>query len=211
MRSRTVLPVADRSQNSGAGKNNGGRESVAGGPAGPGLQRSATSIRPGMGAGLGSPMSPPGPVRGLSVRKPNPNSPGQMDSPPAPPAKSEGPRLTEIYDDYIGGYNEEAPPPVPPAAGQSRVAAWARTNANPANTPSRAPSTRAPSAFGSYTSTSVRRKPTRRPTVGGSGGSSRGRVMSAYEEEEEGYGSGEYEETYELAKIRVKVSYIFAV
>ena len=198
MRSRTILPVADRSQAPGAGVNNGGL-------GGPGLQRSATSIRPGMSPNNMSPMSPPGPTRGLSVRKPNPSSPGQADAPPAPPAKGDAPRLTEIYDDYIAGYAEEAPPPVPPA-GQSRVAAWARNNANPGNPPSRAPSTRAPSAFGSYSSASGRRKPTRRPTVGGSGGSSRGRVMSAYEEEEEGYVSSEYEETFELSKIRVKVS-----
>jgi len=45
---------------------------------------------------------------------------------------------------------------------------------------------------------SIRRKPTRRPT--------QRRPRPTYEEEEEGYVSGEYDEPYELMTIRVKVS-----
>ncbi|EJD07981.1 uncharacterized protein FOMMEDRAFT_101396 [Fomitiporia mediterranea MF3/22] len=224
MRSRTVLPVADRSQQQNVNPNSpNGRDGGMGGGGG-GLQRSlTTSAR--------SPMSPPGgsgPTRALSVRK-NGMGMGQQRSPtssapPPPPEKNDGNgtgnggpmRITEIYDDYIGGYADDAPPPMPmpPAAPQQRVAAWARNNANPANTPSRAPSTRAPSAYGSFSSSgaSLRRKPTRRPTIGGGGGgpgSTRGRPMSPYEEEEEGYVSGEYDEPiiYELTKIRVKLHY----
>ncbi|THG96230.1 hypothetical protein EW145_g7815 [Phellinidium pouzarii] len=145
-------------------------------------------------------------------------------SAPTVPNKGNGARLTEIYDDYITGYTEQnqramsPPPPLPapvPMNGSGRVAVWARTNAVPANTPSRAPSTRAPSAYGSYTSGgSMRRRPSRRPTIGGGGGGlgrgpsvRRTEVMSSYEEDEEGYVSGEYDETVELAKIRVKLHY----
>jgi hypothetical protein len=46
----------------------------------------------------------------------------------------------------------------------------------------------------------MRRKPTRRPTI-------RSRIQSSYEEEEEGYGSGEYEDgPLEMNLIRVKVN-----
>ena len=190
-----------------------------GGAGGPGLQRSATMAArtggPGSGFGSGSgmgssegPVSPRagGPTRSLSVR--NKPGPPQNGGPPTPPVKStQGTRLTEIYDDYIEGYNEP-PPPVPAApAGANRVAAWARTNAQPGMTPSRAPSTRAASAYGGYSSSgSLRRKPTRRATGGGSI-SGRVKTMSSYEEEEEGYVSGDYEEAYELVKIRVKLYY----
>lgn len=177
-------------------------------PAGsPGLQRSMTSARAGPGAG-GIGMAGPGVVRGLTVRKTGMTSPISPQALPPPPEKasnaSGAPRLTEIYDGYMGGFEEGNEPPVPQAPG--RVAAWARSNANPANTPSRAPSTRAPSAYGSGTSVSgsLRRRPTRRPTV--NRGPSRA-AMSAYEEEEEGYVSGEYDEAYELSKIRVKLHY----
>ena len=157
-----------------------------------------------------------GPTRALSVRKPGPGGPGaDRERPPPPPEKAgpgaNTPRLTEIYDDYIGGYGDGGD--VPPLPSQNaaqpppsqRVAQWAKSNANPAMSPSRAPSTRAASAYGGSSSGSMRRKPTRRGTL------SRGpsaRAMSAYEEEEEGYVSGEYDDQpYELSKIRVKLHY----
>ena len=155
-------------------------------PTSPGLQRSMTG-RAGPGGGMGG--GGPAVTRGLSVRKTGMTSPVSPQAPPPPPEKSNAgaPRLTEIYDGYIGGFEDGNEPPLP-QAGPGRVAAWARSNANPANTPSRAPSTRAPSAYGSGTSVgSMRRRPTRRPTV--SRGPSRA-AMSAYEEEEEGYVSG---------------------
>ena len=179
--------------------------------AGPGasLSRSATSVRSAPNMGLG-------PTRALSVRKPGPGGPGaDRERPPPPPEKAgpgaNTPRLTEIYDDYIGGYGDGGD--VPPLPSQNaaqpppsqRVAQWAKSNANPAMSPSRAPSTRAASAYGGSSSGSMRRKPTRRGTL------SRGpsaRAMSAYEEEEEGYVSGEYDDQpYELSKIRVKLHY----
>ncbi len=91
-----------------------------------------------------------------------------------------------------------------------RVAAWARGSANAAppamsrNGSRSAPgSSYAPSTYGSLRR-GLSRKRTQR---------SFGRMQSTYEEEEEGYVSGEYEDGYyELMKIRVKVcfsSYVF--
>lgn len=122
-------------------------------------------------------------------------------------------RLTEFYDDYLDSYGDENPPPLPSgggAAGPSppdRIAAWARSNANPNYAPAPArsgsrsapTSNYAPSSYGG--GGSVRRKLTRRGTS-----SARSRIQSSYEEEEEGYVSGEYEDgPFELVKIRVKV------
>ncbi|KAH7926948.1 hypothetical protein BV22DRAFT_1127733 [Leucogyrophana mollusca] len=122
----------------------------------------------------------------------------------------------------------------PPTQGQDRVAVWAQatsnssSNTSPSMTPAlsannlsvnnslgvslgRAPSrgaTSSPYAPGSYNAPgplnagggSLRRKPTRRTTVR--------RPKVSYEEEEEGYVSGEYDEaTYELSNIRVKLHY----
>lgn len=153
------------------------------------------------------PPSQPAPLaRGLSLnRRPQgPPSPAAL-APPPPASQEPKNRLTEFYDSYLDDYTDPAPiPPVPSNAsanGPDRIAAWARSNANPNNPPQRAPSRNAysnyaPSSFGTG---SMRRKPTRRGTV---------RAASRYEEEEEGYGSGEYEDgPYELVKIRVKLHY----
>ena len=156
-----------------------------------------------------------GPTRGLSVRRPGVGLNG-----PAPPPKganrftsvlatlfiectleSEG-RLTEFYDDYLNGYDDPSAPPVPEvSAPPDRVAAWARGNAGypPSRNASRsAPnSSYTPSSFGG----SVRRKPTRRATT-----RTPSRIQSTYEEEEEGYGSGEYDDgPFEMTLIRIKV------
>lgn len=154
-----------------------------------------------------------GPVRGLSVRK-NSTVGGR---PPALPDKEQGQagtRLTEFYDDYFDGGEEEVPPlPTQTSPSkQDKIGAWARANANPGAPPpppsamqrsqsrSAPPSTYAPSSYGG--GSSMRRKVTRRNT----------RRMTAapsmYEEEEEGYGSGEYDDgPFELVKIRVKVCF----
>jgi neutrophil factor 2 len=89
-----------------------------------------------------------------------------------------------------------------------RVGAWARSNANPSYAPNgvarsgsrSAPNSQySPSAYGGGGG-SLRRKVTRRQPRGNS------RVISTYEEEEEGYGSGEYDDgPFELSMIRVKV------
>jgi len=166
-----------------------------------GLGRSMTMSARSPGAG-GPPL---GVTRGLSIRKtpaPGPRSPTQQAPPPPEKSNAGAPRLTEIYDGYMGGFGEEEPPAVPPA--QGRVAAWARTNANPGNVPSRSPSTRAPSAYASSAVGSVRRRPTRRGTVN----RAPSRARTSFEEEEEGYVSGEYDDgPFELAKIRVKLHY----
>ncbi|KAJ6558446.1 NADPH oxidase regulator NoxR [Mycena vulgaris] len=160
-------------------------------------------------AGMGGPAAMGGPVRGLSVRRgpspPNGNSPPAEA--PAPPSKPS--RLTEIYDDYLDSYADEAPPPMPNAP-PDRVAAWARSNASPASAAppnafvARSGSRSAPTsnyAPSSYGGGSVRRRVTRRATA------SR-RAQSTYEEEEEGYASGEdFDGPYELIKIRVKLHY----
>ena len=120
-------------------------------------------------------------------------------------------RATAIYDGYLDAYNEEAPPPLPSAgagAAQNpdRVAAWAKLNATPTNAPQRGPSKSAPpSTYAPSSAGSNRRRLTRRVTA-----RARPPQVSMYEEEEEGYGSGEYDEgPFELTKIRVKVSIYF--
>lgn len=124
-------------------------------------------------------------------------------------------RLTEFYDDYLDSYNPQDSPPVPVISAapppSDRVGAWARSNANPnyppgavARSGSRsAPNSQyAPSSYGGGGGGSLRRKVTRRANP-----RSVSRIQSTYEEEEEGYVSGEYEDgPFELTLIRVKVS-----
>ncbi|KAJ6593589.1 NADPH oxidase regulator NoxR [Mycena capillaripes] len=209
-RSKTTLNVPSNARE----LTSGGGDGPARSPSTSGPVRSNTVLntaRASPNAGMG------GPVRGLSVRrggsppaannKPLPGAGG-----PPPPGKepqSQNPsRLTEIYDDYLDSYNDEPPPPMPNAP-PDRVAAWARSNANGQAAPAPPPSafvqrsgTRsaptssyAPSSVGG----SVRRRVTRRNTR---------RIQSAYEEEEEGYASGEdFDGPFELIKIRVKLHY----
>ncbi|KAG6857726.1 hypothetical protein H0H87_004142 [Tephrocybe sp. NHM501043] len=157
--------------------------------------RSNTTTSPNVAAPIG------GTIRGLSIKRPG-------NAPPPPVAKEPDNRLTEFYDDYLDSYTDG--PPVPPirsgggpAAPPDRVAAWARSNANPNFAPSRSGSRSAPasnyspSSFGG----TVRRKVTRRNT-------SRRGPSTYEEEEEEGYASGDYEDApFELVKIRVKLHY----
>ncbi|KAF8178509.1 NADPH oxidase regulator NoxR [Mycena galopus ATCC 62051] len=147
-----------------------------------------------------------GPVRGLSVRsggRSPPTSIKPLRSPP-PPAKENDPsQLAAVYDDYLGPYNEAPAPPMLRALQPDRGVVRAQSNAigMPATpqrgvTRSGTVSTKyAPSSFGGG---SVRRRLTRRNT-------SR-RIQ--YEEEEEGYASGEdLDGPFELVKIRVKLHY----
>lgn len=202
VRSKTTLNVPSnaRELTSGGGDGGDSPRSAGGAPVRSNTMLSTTRAPPGAGIG--------GPVRGLSVRRggspPGSNKP--LAAAPPPPAKgTEGSRLTEIYDDYLDSYAEEAPPM--PNAPPDRVAAWARSNASPASAPppsafvqrsgsrSAPTSNYAPSSYGG--GGSVRRRVTRRNTR---------RIQSAYEEEEEGYASGEdFDGPFELIKIRVKV------
>ncbi|KAF9268831.1 hypothetical protein L218DRAFT_1048836 [Marasmius fiardii PR-910] len=178
----------------------------------PALLGRSNTISTVRGAGMG------GPVRGLSVKKQS--SPVASSGPP-PPVKDDpktprdgSNRVTEFYDDYLDSYgaSDEPAPPMPPVpSGPDRVAAWARTNANPnagypPNPPMRTGSRSAPGssyAPSSYGGGSIRRKLTRRGTS-----SARSRITSSYEEEEEGYVSGDYDDgPFELVKIRVKLHY----
>ncbi|TFK44440.1 NADPH oxidase regulator NoxR [Crucibulum laeve] len=180
--------------------------------AGPTITRNNTTIttaRASPNASIG------GPVRGLSVQRPGAAPPGVNLSPPSPPSKEPDSRLTEFYDDYLDSYADNAsPPPVPNSAGNpppDRIAAWARSNANPNYGPVRTGSRSAPTSQYSPSSYggvgggggSLRRKVTRRNAP-----RAQSRIQSTYEEEEEGYGSGEYDDgPFELMKIRVKLHY----
>jgi len=164
------------------------------------ISRSNTVLavaKPSAGATIG------GPLRALSIKKSDANSGGPTSAP-----ATKDPRLTEFYDNYLDSYTDDVEPPLPTIGSRmgtpDRVAAWARSNANPPGNTLRsarsAPSSQyAPSSFGG---SSVRRKLTRRTT-------NRSRApVSMYEEEEEGYVSGEYEDgPFELVKIRVKLHY----
>jgi len=155
----------------------------------------------------------PGPVRGLSVRKVS----AAEERRPAVPEKdaNAGTRLTELYDDYIDSYGDE-PPPVPslpsPSSGSKsdKISAWARANANPIQASpavQRSASRSAPSstyAASNYGGGSMKRRLTRRNTRRLTAAPS----MYNEDEEEEGYGSGEYDDgPFELVKIRVKLHY----
>jgi len=97
--------------------------------------------------------------------------------------------MTDFYDNLVDSY---ADPPQTPAS-NDRIANWAR------KTPGGAAPNRAPSAYGGSTrSGTVRRRVTRRTVV-----------PSVYDEDEEGsmMGSGEWDEMYELTKIRVKIHF----
>ena len=92
----------------------------------------------------------------------------------------------------MDSYSQPSPPPPPPKlqSNSDRIAIWARNN------PGGPPLSRAPSAYGGSTrSGTLRRRVTRRT------------APSVYDDDEEGYvtGSGEYDELYELVKIRVKI------
>jgi hypothetical protein len=111
-------------------------------------------------------------------------------------------RLTEIYADYLEE-DAGAEPPLPENAG--RVQQWAaRTLPGAPTGPSRAVSQRdgtnayARSQYGSSSGGSRRRGPSR-PYP-------RSAAPSNFEGEEEGYGSGDYEEAFELLRIKVKAS-----
>ncbi|KAI0052816.1 hypothetical protein FA95DRAFT_1553095 [Auriscalpium vulgare] len=151
-----------------------------------GLARSGTQITPGR-APPGGPMA-----RGMSMRRGPADDAGPA---PAPPPKPKNPdsRMTEFYDSYLDSYADPAPPMPPAPGGSDRVAQWARNNGGPGSAPSRAPS-----AYGGSTrSGTLKRRTTRRT------------APSMYDEEEEGYvtGSGEWDEGYELQKIRVKIHF----
>lgn len=176
--------------------------------------------RPPPREGAASPPAPAGgavnpPTRGLSLRKPNPSPPGPGSKRSPPPGSAGrgrgmpgGPnsRVTEIYDDYLDEYGNEPEPPLPDNSG--RVQQWAAKTlpGTPAG-PSRAVSQRVPPS--TYTRSQYggsaggrRRGPGARP------GQSRGTGPSNFDgEEEEGYGSGDYEEAFELLRIKVKIHY----
>ena len=94
-------------------------------------------------------------------------------------------------------------PPLPPSA-EGRVANWAK-GVGRGGRPSAPPSSYGGSIVGGG---SVRRKLTRRGTTSRSVGSrAPSSFYGGYEEEEEGYVSGEYEDFFEMVKIRVKLYY----
>ncbi|KIJ51209.1 hypothetical protein M422DRAFT_58816 [Sphaerobolus stellatus SS14] len=197
---------------------------------GPGLSRNATTInvisreeraqrlddntgpRPGPPAAMTrslsvrTPGAGPGPAPQKNAKPPSPGGQSPVEPGPKPPAKA---RLTEIYDDYLDNYMNEEAPPLPNQDPNKRVAAWARNNSNappPASAPRRngsGASSYAPSSYGG--GGSMRRKSTRRAPARSVGSGARSTV---YEDEEEGYVSGDYDDApFELVKIRVKLHY----
>jgi len=126
------------------------------------------------------------PTRGLSLRKPE----FEDGAPPAPPSKLKtSPRMTEFYDNLVDSYADS---PSRSPVGNDRIANWARSASGGS-----APPTRAPSAYGGSTrSGTLKRRVTRRTVA-----------PSVYDEDGESYGSGEWDEMYELTKIRVKIHY----
>jgi hypothetical protein len=227
-RSKTTLNVPIDARERIAGLQTGGQpRSPEGSPprnAGVGRASSTRDRSPGTGMA--------GPVRGLSVRK---VSATEERRPPVPDKgeffllpmniyriisdnfcvdSNAGARLTQIYDDYIDSYGDE-PPPIPslpsPSSGSKsdKISAWARANANPIQVSpavQRSASRSAPSstyAPSNYGGGSIKRRLTRRNTRRVTAAPS---MYNENEEEEEGYGSGEYDDgPFELVKIRVKV------
>jgi tetratricopeptide (TPR) repeat protein len=127
------------------------------------------------------------PIRALTVRKP---VAGDV-SPASASPKPKTPGDADFYEGLVDSYAQPSPPPKVPQTNNDRIANWARNNMGGP------PLSRAPSAFGgSSRSGTIRRRVTRRTIA-----------PSIYDDEEEGYmtGSGEYDELYELMKIRVKI------
>ncbi|KAF8496441.1 hypothetical protein F5888DRAFT_1703872 [Russula emetica] len=128
------------------------------------------------------------PTRALTVRKPGVND---VSPPSISPKPKTSPGAADFYENLVDSYAQPSPPPKPGQSNNDRIANWARNNSSgPALS-------RAPSAFGGSTrSGTIRRRVTRRTVA-----------PSVYDDEEEGYmtGSGEYDELYELTKIRVKI------
>lgn len=196
------------------------RAANAGGPPAPstppktsptGLGRSATSG--GRAPGAPVPLGLNGPTRGLSIRKGG--SPTAAQGPGAQgQGQGAGGRMTEFYDDYLDGYTGEEAAEVPPLpSAEGRVANWVKGpggavgrngTVRSAGAP---PSSYAPSAGLSAGGGSVRRKLTRRGTGRGPASRAGSSFYGGYEEEEEGYVSGEYEDVFEMVKIRVKVRF----
>jgi len=157
-------------------------------PLSPNVTRNNTQItpaRPSPNATIGG----QGQVRELSIRRPGATPMNALSS--VAPSKE----VSEIYDRYLDSYDQGNPVPPP-----DRVSAWARVNSAPRTGSRTAPhSPYAPSSYGG----SMRRKSTKRSNV-----RAFSRAQSTYEEEEEGYGSGEYDDgPIELSLIRVKLHY----
>ncbi|PVG02938.1 hypothetical protein CPB86DRAFT_779815 [Serendipita vermifera] len=148
-----------------------------------------------------------GPMRGLTIRNkdalpPTPPDDSRPNTGSGGGGRGRAPdtRVTEIYDEYLDGYGNDAPP-LPEDSG--RVRAWAsKTQPGAPQGPSRAVSQRVAvrSQYGGST-VSRRRPPNRQNTYPRSQGS------GAYEGEEEGYGSGEFDEGFELVRIKVKIHF----
>lgn len=92
--------------------------------------------------------------------------------------------MTEFYDNLVDSYADSSRSPV----SNDRIANWARNSGDSAGSPNRAIS----SYGGSTRSGTLKRRVTRR---------------TVYDEDGESYGSGEWDEMYELTKIRVKIHY----
>ncbi|KAJ1306172.1 hypothetical protein OPQ81_010882 [Rhizoctonia solani] len=219
--SRGPSSVATVSRNTSASGSGGSANGSGGGGLPP--VRGLTVRRP----GTGPPRLPSVPTGGESLMSPQRSPAGELPRDREPPRSADrsprggAPRMTEFYDDYIGAYEDPAPP-------MPEVATWAAQTKGAPPPPSMPPS-RAPSTVGGgqrgggydrgyergYDQRDQRYDERSRPPPSSYGGSSMGlrrklsrRPTRRYEEEEEGYVSGDYSDApFELVKIRVKLHY----
>lgn len=227
-RNRGSPPLSRNTSASGSGGSVNGAGVGAGAGAG-GLPpvRGLSVRRPGTGGSVQSQAPPRLPIVPASGEPPmssqrsspgeRPRERGQEREPPRSRSRGDrdrdAPRITDFYDDYLGAYEDPAPP-LPDS-----VAAWAAKTKG--GSPTLHPRSRSgsvagtrpgergfdrgydqryeerprapPSSYGGSSGMGLRRKMSRRPTRG-------------YEDEEEGYVSGDYSDApFELSKIRVKV------
>jgi len=143
------------------------------------------------------------PIRRLSVRQPAEVAKPIVHQPPPPPIQEqEEPERDDILDDYLDSYanDDEVEAAAPQASDRDHVTAWAEKTKTPT------PASRPVSVAGSMYSASSyggggspRRRGTRRTAAK--------RAPASYDDEEEGYGSGEDDAPFELVKIRVKLHY----
>lgn len=177
--------------------------------------RNASMRAPPVPAKSPEPLARPAPGRSspAPARRPSRDDEAGRLSPPRRPSRDEGPSrgvMTQIYDDYLGGFEgggggggaEQAFDPLAAATDSTRrVAAWQSktvVGASPNIPPSRAPSQRTPT---SSTTTSVRgggaATPVRKRTMGTV------KSMSRYGDDDDDLAS---DVPFEQMKIRVKVS-----
>ncbi|KAK2464292.1 hypothetical protein APHAL10511_003749 [Amanita phalloides] len=189
-RSKTILNVPSNFRERTSGKSNPSNDSASNAPT---LSRSNT-VSADRSNGLASL------ARGPSKRIPPPVFDILPIHESTPSTSNKDKRVTELYDGYLDSYGDtESTPgpaisPAPPVPASNNYRFNRNSGRQRDSTMSRMSGLRSAPVGGSQT-----RKSTRRSTRG---------HLRAYEEEEEGYGSGDYEEApFDIQKIRIKIHY----